>query len=63
MTADPQTLIALLCVAAAAAEVGRRAWRLGTTGGERGCGSGCGSCPAAKGGGPAVVTLDLGERP
>ena len=63
MSFDPQTLAALLCVAVAAAEVGRRAWKLTRTGGEAGCGSGCGSCPAAKtANGPAVVSLDLKPR-
>ncbi|NNJ26910.1 FeoB-associated Cys-rich membrane protein [Alienimonas chondri] len=64
MNADVQTIAALLCVAAAALEVGRRAWKLTQTGGEAGCGSGCGSCPAAKpSNGPTVVTLDILHRP
>ena len=63
MSFDPQTVAALLCVAAAAAEIGRRAWRLTRNGGDPGCGSGCGNCPAAKGSnGPTVVTLNLPPR-
>lgn len=63
MNFDPQLIAALLCVALAAAEVGRRAWKLARTGGEKGCGSGCGSCPAAKkADGPTIVSLDLSPR-
>ncbi|QDT14064.1 FeoB-associated Cys-rich membrane protein [Alienimonas californiensis] len=63
MNFDPQLIAALLCVAAAAAEVGRRAWKLTQSGGEKGCGSGCGSCPAAKvSNGPTVVSLNLPPR-
>ena len=63
MTFDPQTAAALLCVALAAGDIVRRAYRLATTGGERGCGAGCGSCPANAAPGPAVVSLDLGRVP
>ena len=65
MSADAQTIAALLCVALAAAEVARRVRNLFGAGGERGCGSGCGSCPAAKptSGEPAVVTLEINPRP
>ncbi|MFH5805856.1 FeoB-associated Cys-rich membrane protein [Alienimonas sp. DA493] len=63
MNLDPQTIAALLCVAVAAAEVGRRAWSLLRSTGQTGCGTGCGSCPAAKRTGePAVVSLDLSPR-
>ena len=65
MTADPQLFAAAVCVALAAGDIARRAWRLAATGGEEGCGGGCSSCPAASGrsGGPAVVALDLSRVP
>ena len=63
MTFDPQTIAAVACVALAAADIARRAWRLATTGGELGCGTGCGSCPANVAAGPAVVPLDLARTP
>ena len=62
---DAQLAVALLCVVAAAAVIVRRAWNLVRSGGAGGCGSGCGSCPAAQGGEPDVVPLrtDFGRRP
>jgi hypothetical protein len=59
MSTDPQTIVALLIVAVAAAWMVRRVFRWGR-GSESGCG-GCGSCPSnsAKESGSLVTLGDF----
>ena len=57
--------VTLLIVALAAAIIARRAWRMIRAGGKTGCGTGCGSCPAAATPGAVekpLVSLDLPSR-
>jgi hypothetical protein len=56
MAASWQTWIAALLCLAAAAYIARRAW-LAFAGKKAGCGSGCGSCDAAKTKRGALLTI------
>lgn len=57
--------VVFLIVALAAAVVARKGWRLFRSGGEKGCGSGCGSCPANAAGvtEKPLVSLQPPKRP